>query len=289
MCQLAQVSRSGYYAYVKRLSQPSLKEEQDKLDFYFIKKAFDYKGYKKGSRQIKLRLERDYGLCMNRKKIQRLMRKYHLVCPLRKVNPLKAMFKSRQLNRKIPNRVERNFNQGTPKKILLTDITYITYGKNKRAYLSTIKDSTTKMILAHRLSLTLDIQFVLETVKQLHDFYKNELRSDSILHSDQGVHYTSYAYQSLLKEVNITPSMSRRGNCWDNAPQESFFALLKTEINLSEYKTFDSLALAITDYINYYNYDRPQIGIHKMTPYEYDDYLSSSKYSDLLVPALIAY
>lgn len=83
--------------------------------------------------------------------------------------------------------------------------------------------------------------------------------------------------------------MSRRGNCWDNAPQESFFALLKTEINLSEYKTFDSLALAITDYINYYNYDRPQIGIHKMTPYEYDDYLSSSKYSDLLVPALIAY
>ena len=66
MCQLAQVSRSGYYAYVKRLSQPSLKEEQDKLDFYFIKKAFDYKGYKKGSRQIKLRLERDYGLCMNR-------------------------------------------------------------------------------------------------------------------------------------------------------------------------------------------------------------------------------
>lgn len=145
------------------------------------------------------------------------------------------------------------------------------------------------MILAHRLSLTLDIQFVLETVKQLHDFYKNELRSDSILHSDQGVHYTSYAYQSLLKEVNITPSMSRRGNCWDNAPQESFFALLKTEINLSEYKTFDSLALAITDYINYYNYNRPQIGIHKMTPYEYDDYLSSSKYSDLLVPALIAY
>ena len=87
-------------------------------------------------------------------------------------------------------------------------------------------------------------------------------------------HYTSISYQELLKNNNITQSMSRRGNCWDNAPQESFHAVLKTEMDLAKYRTYESLALGINDYIAYYNYDRGQEGLNWKTPYEYDQYLS---------------
>ncbi|SJZ97444.1 IS3 family transposase, partial [Anaerorhabdus furcosa] len=95
-----------------------------------------------------------------------------------------------------------------------------------------------------------------------------------------------------LKENGIQQSMSRRGNCWDNAPQESFFAILKTEMDLKKYRTYEEMAFAITDYINYYNYDRPQKRLHKKTPYEVDQYLTDKtlvKYLPVIVPQSIIY
>ena len=202
------------------------------------------------------------------------MKKFNLICPIRKINPIKAMIKANQTNRTNSNIVDRNFNQGKSKLILLTDITYLTYGSGKRAYLSSIKDATTKMILAHQVSTSLDLEFVIKTVNFLIENYKAELDGNVIIHSDQGCHYTSISYQELLKNNNITQSMSRRGNCWDNAPQESFHAVLKTEMDLTKYRTYESLALGINDYIAYYNYDRGQEGLNWKTPYEYDQYLS---------------
>ncbi len=163
------------------------------------------------------------------------MKKYGLICPIRKVNPVKAMIKTHQLNRTYGNEVNSNFSQGVTKKIILTDITYITYGNGKRAYLSVMKDATTKMILAWKISLSLEVSFVVETIQQLLDFYPGELDMNVVIHSDQGCHYTSISYQELLKENGIKQSMSRKGNCWDNAPQESFFAILKTEMDLNKY------------------------------------------------------
>lgn len=231
-----------------------------------------------------MRIERDYGVIMNLKKIRRLMKKYNLVCPLRKVNPAKEMMKKNLSHRKYSNKLDRGFLQGKAKKVLLTDITYLTFGNRRRAYLSVIKDSSTKMILAWQISLSLDMGFVIDTVKELLEFYKGELDMNVMIHSDQGVHYTSISYQELLKENGIEQSMSRRGNCWDNSPQESFFAILKTESDLHKCTTYIKLAYRITDYINYYNYDRPQWNLNKMTPNEYDQYLRHKK--KLLLPSV---
>ena len=275
LCAIANVSRSGYYNWIKNKPNRDLKDLNDALDFAYIKKAYDYKTYKKGAKQIKMRLYRDYGIVMNLKKIRRLMKKYGLICPIRKANPIKRILKAQHSNKTYSNVLSRNFTQGKAKKTLLTDITYITYGKYKRAYLSVIKDSSTKKILAWQLSLTLQLDFVINTVKLLLDTYKGELDMNVMIHSDQGCHYTSISYQELLKENGIIQSMSRRGNCWDNAPQESFFAIMKTEMDLDSYHTYKQLVDGLIDYINYYNYDRPQVGLNELTPQEYEDYLES--------------
>ena len=288
MCSVAKVSRSGYYAFKKRCLTVTVKEFDDETDFMYIKAAYEYKGFKKGAKQLKMRMERDYSLCMNLKKIRRLMHKFNLLCPIRKANPIKAMIRAQQTDKTYGNIMDRNFRQGTARKTLLTDITYITYGHGKRAYLSTIKDSSTRMILAWQLSQSLEMKFVIETVRLLLDLYHGELDMNVILHSDQGCHYTSISYQELLRENGIIQSMSRRGNCWDNAPQESFYAVLKTEVELNQVYTYDHLAERIITYIDYYNYDRPQWDLHRKTPKEYDTYLSEKNSRNLLLPMKIS-
>ena len=139
MCHYAGVSRSGYYAYIKRLNRISEKDIQDEYDFKMIKAAYDYKNWRKGAKQIKMRIERDFGVVMNLKKIRRLMKKYDLICPIRKVNPAKVIMKAQQTNKIYGNIVNRQFNQGKAKKVILTDITYITYGNGKRASFITDK------------------------------------------------------------------------------------------------------------------------------------------------------
>lgn len=288
MCDIAEVSRSGFYNYLKNKDISSDKELQDEEDFKLILEAYNYKTWKKGAKQIKMRIERSHGVVMNLKKIRRLMKKYGLVCPIRRTDPVKAMIRANHSNKIYSNVLDRNFSQGVAKKVLLTDITYLTYGYGRRAYLSVIKDSTTKMILGWQVSESLKMDFVIETVEHLLREYKKELDINVMIHSDQGCHYTSYSYQELLKENDINQSMSRRGNCWDNAPQESFFAILKTEMNLKDYKTLELVSLGITEYINYYNYDRPQWDMHKMTPYEYDEYLSIPLLRHLQLPQVIS-
>ncbi|PKM89388.1 MAG: hypothetical protein CVU85_02780 [Firmicutes bacterium HGW-Firmicutes-10] len=284
MCNVAKVSRSGYYAYKKHFANRQAKDIDDATEFMYIKAAYEYKGYKKGAKQIKMRLDRDFGINMNLKKIRRLMRKFNLICPLRKANPIKAMIHASKSDKTYGNVIDRNFRQGAAKKTLLTDITYIQYGKGKRAYLSTVKDSSTQMILAWQLSTSLELKFVIDTVKLLLAMYSGELDMNVVLHSDQGCHYTSINYQTLLRENGIIQSMSRKGNCWDNAPQESFYAVLKTEVELFRINTYDGLAEDIIRFINYYNYDRPQWELHRKTPSEYDQYLSERSSSKLLLP-----
>lgn len=172
---MASVSKSGYYGYLRRLKYPSDKEYQEQMDFKYIKAAYEYKSWKKGAVQIKMRIQRDYGITMNLKRIRRIMRKYKLICPIRKINPVKAMLKANQSHKTYSNVLNRNFTQGVAKKTVLTDITYLTYGNGKRAYLSVMKDSSTNMILACEISLTLELKFVIETVNQLLDNYKKEL------------------------------------------------------------------------------------------------------------------
>ena len=176
LCKIAQVSRFGYYEFIKRQNEDNPIEQKDRKDFELILDAYNYRGYKKGSRSIHMRLLHN-GTPMNRKKIQRLMRKYNLKCPIRKPNPYKKMLKESEVSEVAENLLERKFREYGPRCVLLTDITYLFYGRGNKAYLSSIKDAYTKEILAHVVSSNMKEDFVLETINILMNNHKHELNN----------------------------------------------------------------------------------------------------------------
>jgi transposase InsO family protein len=159
-----------------------------------------------------------------------------------------------------------------PGKVLLTDITYLFYGNGKKAYLSTIKDGSTNEILAYNLADNIKLDIATDTLKKLKK-RRIELHKEAFIHSDQGSHYTSPIYQKLVESLGLKQSMSRRGNCWDNAPQESFYGHFKDEANIKQCESFNELIAEIDDYMNYYNNHRCQWDLKKMTPVEYRNHL----------------
>lgn len=278
LCEIACVSRSGYYYWKKAADTREKKELQDQMDFDLILEAFKYRGYDKGIRGIHMRLlHHSPPVNMNVKKIQRLMRKYGLLCPIRKANPYRRMAAALKTNNYAENLVKREFEEHGPRKILLTDITYLPYC-GTFAYLSTVIDSFTKQVLSYVLSDNLKIDFVLLTIEQLVENHGISLSSETIIHSDQGVHYTSYKFIEIVTNSNLRQSMSRRGNCWDNAPQESFFGHMKDEIDLSNCLCFNDVKELIDDWIDYYNNDRYQWQLAKLSPNEYYKYVTTGVY-----------
>ena len=278
MCELAEVSRSGYYEWIAAAPVREQKEVQDKADFETILEAYKYRGYAKGARGIYMRLLH-MNVLMNLKKIRRLMNKYGLKCPYRGPNPYRQMAKALKTNTVFPNRINREFLAGGVRKILLTDITYIFYDKGV-CYLSTILDAFTREILAYELSKSLEVAFVLKTVSELVKKHGSTLDDTTIVHSDQGCHYTSKAFIKALQDNNFVQSMSRKGNCWDNAPQESFFGHMKDEIKyeIAMMKTFKEVNAKIDDWIDYYNNDRCQWELVKLSPKEYYRYITTGIY-----------
>ena len=272
-CDLLNVSRSGYYNYLNTLDNQKIIEDKDLEAKENILKAMNYRGYKKGSRSIKMVLEGEYSIVYSRKKIQRIMRKYDIKCPVRKTNPYRKMAKATKEHRVVPNLLERNFKQGIPGKVLLTDITYIPYGNNHMAYLSAIKDGSSNDILSYHVSDSLKIDIVTVTIDKLIAQHKKALHKDAFIHSDQGAHYTIPTFQKLLKKNKLGQSMSRRGNCWDNAPQESFFGHMKDEVDFKTCKTLKEVIDAVDDYIDYYNNYRYQWNLKKMTPKQFRNHL----------------
>ena len=147
-------------------------------------------------------------------------------------------------------------------------------------YLSTIKDAYTMQILAYVLSESLEIDFVLETVNLLLSNHGQTLDCETLIHSDQGCHYTSKKFRQIVKDAELRQSMSRRGNCWDNAPQESFFGHMKDEIGgkIAACDSFAEAKAVIDDYMDYYNNDRGQWELLKLTPNEYYEYCITGIY-----------
>lgn len=218
-------------------------------------------------------LNNEFGINYNLKCIRRIMRKYNIICPYRKPNPYKKMMKATKEHKVLPNLLNRNFKQEVPGKVLLTDITYLFFQNGQKAYLSTILDASTNEILSYHLSKNLKIDIVTNTIDKLIKNHKDIIKENSFIHSDQGAHYTSPIFQNKIKKINLTQSMSRRGNCWDNAPQESFFGHLKDECNIKQCATFEELIKEIDDYIDYYNNFRYQWNLKKMTPVKYRNHL----------------
>ena len=214
LCEIAGVSRSGYYNWVKAADKRDEKEKQDRADFELLLMAYSFRGYDKGAQGIYMRLlHMEPPIIMNVKKIRRLMKKYGL-------------------------------------------------------------------ILSYVVSESLEVDFVLETVNQMVEKHGISLATDTIIHSDQGCHYTSCSFIQLVKDKRLRQSMSRKGNCWDNAPQESFFGRMKDHIGerLKKCTTYKEIHTVIDDWMDYYNNDRYQWRLARLSPNEYYQYIITGIY-----------
>ncbi len=256
LCGVAGVSRSGYYNYfsVKSQEQRRKKDKKDEGVKELILKAFHFKGRKKGARQIKMTLAGQFQVVYNLKRIRRIV-------------------KATKEHRVVPNILNRQFKQEIPGKVLLTDITYLFYGKGQKAYLSVIKDGSTSEILAHHISERMTVELATDTLLKLKRNNNFQKAKDSLIHSDQGIQYTHPNFQKAVKKLGLQQSMSRRGNCWDNAPQESFFGNLKDEASIKACTTLDELKNEIKQYMIYYNHYRYQWNLKKITPVQYREHL----------------
>ena len=210
-------------------------------------------------------------ITMNHKKVLRLMNKYDLLSIIRRKDPYSKIRKATQEHRTCSNLLNREFKWLEAFKKLWTDISYLHYNWAK-AYISILKDMVSWEVISHKVSSNLWLWFVINTINEAKDNFDLNW---SIIQSDQWFHYTSPVYINLLKNSNIIQSMSRRWNCIDNAPTESFFGHMKDEINLKEIKSFKELVKYIDNYIFYYNNNRPQWNRKKMTPVQYRNHLSN--------------
>ena len=272
------LSRSSYYSILSN-DNYGMKDKQDEIDFQYIKTVMDYKGFKKGSRTIYMMLPGMCGVHFGRAKILRLMKKYGCVCAVRKERPELKTYKENLKNNRKPNLLKRRFRLARPNEILLTDVSYLKYSTNKTEYFSCIKDAVTGKIVNHVTSSANDLNLAKATIACL------DSTENTLFHSDQGILYFNDVFQNKLKELGYEQSMSRRGNCWDNSSQESYFGHMKDECDFSKCSTPEDVKKKVDEYIYYYNYERPQWSRNKMTPVDYEKYLysmSDSEYSEYM-------
>ncbi len=257
LCKFFGVSRSGYYKWLKRQDMP----DKDLILREYIgecqRKCHKTYGY----RRVRLWLEREKGLIVNKKAILRVMQKYNLLAEIRRP---RGYFKSHPYRYvSYGNLLQRDFQAAHPNEKWVTDISYI-QTKQGRLYLSVIKDLYDKSIIAYEMSQHLDNSLVVRTVSKA----KRKIRKGTIIHSDQGSQYASGDYAELSKEFGFRPSMSRPATPIDNAPMESFFGILKTEcIYRHKLETIQQAKKWIKWYIHFYNYERITLSTG-MTPYE---------------------
>ena len=256
MCRFFEVSRSGYYGYVSRMDIPA-------KDLPLAEKIRECQcecGKTYGYRRVHTWLERK-GIYHNPKTILRVMQKYNLLSVIRR----KKYRNYGEYLHRYPNLLNRDFHAEKPNQKWVTDISYIRT-KQGVLYLSIIRDLFDNSIVAYKTGTEQNINLVLNTIKSA--MKKEKVTAELQLHSDQGFHYTSNAYYSLTKDYGITPSMSRRGNPYDNALAENFFSILKTEcIYRTKIATLSEARDLIDDYIYFYNNQRIQTKT-KLTPLE---------------------
>lgn len=258
MCRFFDVSRSGYYSFVKRVDLPDKDENIAKL----IGECHLHTNGTYGYRRVRLWILRETGEIINHKAILRVMNKYGLSSQIRR---RRKYTQYSQFLHRYDNVLDRNFLAHRPNLKWVTDISYI-HTKQGVLYLSIIKDLFDNSIVAHKTGTEQTVNLVLDTIRKAKE--NEAVTAELQLHSDQGFQYTSHEYFNLTQEYGITPSMSRRGNCLDNAPAENFFGILKSEcINRVKIKTINEAKRLIDEYIHFYNYERIQLKT-KLTPFE---------------------
>jgi putative transposase len=261
MCAFLGVSRAAYYAWVSKLDEP----EADAPRLALVQQAYRASHRTYGYRRISLWLRQKQGVVINPKAVLRLMRKLQI----RSCARWRRLYRNGEtsgVTHHYPNRLRREFVAARPNQKWVTDITFVPT-QGGWGYLSVIKDLFDGFIVAHQFGRQNSVELVQCTLHQA--CHNEKVTAELILHSDQGHQYTSQAYAVLTGQYNITPSMSRRGNCWDNAPMENFFSQLKEEyLRHLPAPTLAQARQAIDDYVDFYNYERIQLKT-KQTPYQH--------------------
>ena len=256
MCRFFGVSRSGYYGYVSRMNTPAKDIQLAEM----IKECQEKCGKTYGYRRVHIWLQRQ-GVYHNPKTILRVMQKYNLLSVVRR----KKYRNYGDVFHRYHNLLNRNFTAKKPNQKWVTDISYIKTSQGT-LYLSVIRDLYDNSIISYKTGTEQNVNLVLATIREAKK--KEKVTAALQLHSDQGFQYTSHAYFKLTKSYNITPSMSRRGNPYDNAMAENFFSILKSEcINRIKLQTFEDARKIIDEYIYFYNNERLQLKT-KLTPIE---------------------
>ena len=250
MCKFFGVSRSGYYDFIKRIGKPEhdaelaekIKECQNRTDKTY--------GYRRVWKWLKCR-----NIDRNPKTVLRIMKKYGLLSEIRRRR--KWVNLGQQVH-KYENLLKRQFRADRPNTKWVTDISYI-HTKEGVLYLSMIRDLYDNSIVAHKTATQQTVNLVLDTIRLAMKKEKKNVAAELQLHSDQGFQYTSHGYFNLTQSYGITPSMSSKGNPYDNAMAENFFSILKTEcIYRHKPKTFAEANDLIDRYIYFYNHERIQ-------------------------------
>lgn len=267
------ISKTNYYSILCNDDYgryEAEREKRDQEDFAVIKEVIDYRGHPKGSRMIHMMMKDITGKQFGRGKIMRLMKKFGVTSGIREASVnRKAMNEFIRTHRK-PDLLKRRFRMARPLTYIVTDVAYLDYYGGDRAYMSAAKDAVTGRILAVNISTNNDEKLVMDTLDALGQL---PLADDAILHSDQGILYMSDAFQNRVSELGMRQSMSRRGNCWDNASQESFFGHFRDDTDIASCETIDEVEDEVSSYASYYNDERPQWSRRRMTPSEYESWL----------------
>ncbi len=261
MCKFLSVPRSSYYYWLKNKDC----EDKDASLVESIREGQHASCGTYGYRRMTIWLNRVYGIIVNSKRVRRIMKEAGLQSVVRKKKKFK---KDQGAVYKYDNLLARNFYSSRPNDKMVTDITYISTGRGK-VFLSMVKDLFDNSIRGYCVSRNNDLKLVADTLRETFINIKTNNDKPILLHSDQGFQYTSKLYERLTSQYGITPSMSRKGNCFDNAAAENFFSHLKSElINRVKLKDYEEAKKAIDDYIRYYNNKRIQVKL-KMAPLEY--------------------
>ena len=271
--ELMGIKRSTYYEILENenygMSEKRL-ADQDELDYGIIKTVMDYKGFEKGIRQIYMLMPRITSCHMSMNRIRRIMRRYGMRTTIRRPHGHRKGALEMVKRNKKANLLLQKFRLHRPNEVRLTDVTYLDYGDGKRAYGSCSVDPVSGMIIAFVVSEKNDLKMALDTLDEMD---RHPAVKGALLHSDQGTLYMTDDFQNAVKERGYRQSMSKRGYCWDNAPEESFHGHFKDECHYKECSTIEELRELVDKYVVYYNTERGRWDHDGMTPAEYEKYL----------------
>ena len=274
LCRIMRCSTSGYYEWKKKYENPvpSKRTESDnkiKTEMTEIIRALSFIP---GTRTFRTELWRRYDTVVSRKRLRRLMREMNLFASLPHKDAYKGQATHNHPLSALQNIVNRNFGD-RPRQVILTDITYLYYGKNRSLYyLCAFIDAYTKVVLGWAMSKKMDVALVKEAYEMMKELHGSELNNPGVLiHSDQGSQYTSTTFRQILSDDQFVQSVSRRGNSQDNAPMESFFGRMKTHILslIALCEDYEKAVQLVNGYLEKHNNEFHRYELAGLTPHEF--------------------